>query len=895
MSTTPSLHPHSENAEAVLKNQSVSLDSGLSAQDVKQRQAQFGPNSLPEDEAISPWRIFFRQFKSLMALILFVAAVFSLFLDHALDAAFIAVMILINVVIGFYQELQAERAISSLKKMVTTKSKVRRDGEVMVVPYSELVPGDILLLEGGDKVPADARLVVNHSIRTSEASLTGESSPIDKTIDAVAEDAMIADRKNMLYMGTLIASGAGEAVVVYTGIQTQFGKIAKNIGTIVNTPTHYEQKTNNLSKMMGGIAIGFAILTFLVGFFLRDFGLYEMVTLTTATLVSALPESLPIILVIVLTIGAQRMAKKHAIVRRLAATETLGVVSVIISDKTGTLTLNKMTVRELQFPGNDPITVEDSLPKTKSEQFLQAVEITQFCQSVRAEKDGNLMGDPTEIALYVFGNDAAEKQRASGVPQKIDDMPFIQDLRLRASLISKKDGSEKKLLSVGAPEAIAERCNLVLNDNGKTEKLSKAQKAEITKQFERMTSQGMRVLGLAYKPLSGNIKTLDEKMITDMVFVGVVGLIDPPRPEVAKAIATAREAGIRVIMATGDHPLTAEAVAKDIKLITGNEPGIAVLSENEIVALDDQELIAALKQTSVFARLTPSTKLRIAKLLQSQGEIVAMTGDGVNDAPALKQADVGISMGIVGTDVAREASDIVLADDNFASIIDAIREGRTQFGNVRRTSSFLIITNVAESAAVIITLLLGYPLPLLPLQILWLNIVTGGVSDLALATEQSHDDMMRVAPRDPNENIFNKRILPLFTGIVSTMVLLVMGLFIYYLPESLEKARTVVFVLISVIQLLNMFNLRTLHRPVSSIGIFSNPNVNKAFVLSFVLSMLAVYLPALQTVFGFVPLSFSDLLLICSLCLGVFVTGELIKVFFPAGSDYREIKTADNS
>ncbi|MFZ1721429.1 MAG: cation-transporting P-type ATPase [Microgenomates group bacterium] len=892
MPDSNNFQPHAVSIKNVLEHFEVKNDSGLDSEEVAKRQNEYGLNTLPEEAGVSPVRIFLRQFKSLMALILFLAAGFSLMQDHVLDGIFILVMIVINVLIGFYQELQAEKAINSLKKMVTTKCTVRRNGEISVIAYEELVPGDIVILEAGSKVPADARLISTHSLSTSEAALTGESAPVEKIIEPVLEKSLVADRTNMVYMGTLIASGSAEAVVVYTGTSTQFGTIAHNLSSIVTTPTHYELKTNSLSKTMGGVAIIFALVTFLVGFFIRNFDLYEMVTLTTATLVSALPESLPIILVIVLTIGAQRMAKKRAIVRRLAATETLGVVSVIISDKTGTLTLNKMTVREMQFPESPSFSVEKSLPKKINAQLEQSLEIAHFCHSVKIEKDGTTLGDPTEIALQILGQRAVDSGLALHDHKKIDDLPFYQDLRLRASIISHETKNDLTLLTVGAPETIVDRCSHLLEPNGTTKKLTTDARKKIAKQYEELTSQGMRVLGLANKSLKKSEKTISTDMISDMVYVGIVGLIDPPRPEVADAIATARQAGIRVIMATGDHPLTAEAVAKDIGLISKNATGTTVLTEHEIVEMDDETLLKNVNEISVFARLTPSTKLRIAKLLQSQGEIVAMTGDGVNDAPALKQADVGISMGTVGTDVAREASDIVLADDNFASIIDAIREGRTQFGNVRRTSSFLIITNVAESAAVILTLLFGFPLPLLPLQILWLNIITGGVSDLALATEQGHDDMMKVAPRDPNENIFNKRLLPLFLAIVLSMVALVMALFILYLPQGIEKARTVVFVLISVIQLLNMFNMRTLHQPVTIIGIFSNPNVNKAFVVSFALSMLAVYLPVLQNVFGFVPLSVLELFLLCGMCIGVFVTGELTKIFFPAGSQYREIKTA---
>jgi Ca2+-transporting ATPase len=466
----------------------------------------------------------------------------------------------------------------------------------------------------------------------------------------------------------------------------------------------------------------------------------------------------------------------------------------------------------------------------------------------------------------------------------LDDLPFVQNLRLRACLANQKGSGTNILYVVGAPESVITRSTKAISKN-LTSSWNSENKKAVLSQIQQMTTQGMRVLALAYKDVSANNNKIETAKLESLTYIGLIGLIDPPRPEVKDAITTARQAGIRVIMTTGDHPLTARTVAQKIGLLVTTSS--SVLTENEVAVMSDIQLLKALEITNVFARLSPMTKLRIAQLLQSKGNIVAMTGDGVNDAPALKQADVGIAMGQVGTDVAREASDIVLGDDNFASIIKAIKEGRTQFSNVRRTSSFLIITNVAESLALLLTLLLGFPLPLLPLQILWLNIITGGLTDFALATEPSHDNMMKVAPRDPNEPIITATLIPLFLSIVIAMVILVIGVFAFFLPEGEAKARTAAFAVLSVTQLLNMINLRALHHPVLRIGLFSNITVNYVFIVSFILMLVVLYVPPLQQVFGFVSLSLTELLSIIGMSLILFMGAELIKVFYPAGTKYR--------
>lgn len=893
--------PHGLEAQQVLSELDVTLEYGLTSSEAANRLQLFGENSLPIDSAITPFAIFLRQLKSVMVVILFAAALLSWVLGHPLDAGVIFGLIIVNILIGFYQEYKAEQAISSLKKLVETDVKVRRDGELLLLKQKELVPGDILLLEAGDKIPADCRLVVAQNFQTIESALTGESSAVEKETTQVASAALIPERSNMIYMGTLAAAGTAEAVVVATATYTQLGQIAERLGEIKQTETHYDQITRKLSTMMAVVAVCSAIITFIIGYFVRQFDLYQMITFTTATLISALPESLPIILVVVLTIGAQRMAKHHAIVRRLSSIETLGVVSVIMTDKTGTLTLNQMRARQLQFPDQAPISIDQKKKRIDSaesnliqngqpvffdqnEQLNLALQIAGTCHTIKKGKSGQLIGDPTEAALYALAAQVGlYHSKKECLPKKMDDMPFVQHLRLRACL-AQQDMKNTRLFVVGAPESVLERTTSVYSEKGDLSWNSDT-KETVTDQIKGMTSQGMRVLALAYKEVPPGNDNIELNQLTDLTYVGALGLIDPPRPEVREAIKTARQAGIRVVMTTGDHPLTAKAIALEVGLI--NETATSVLTEKEVSEMSDFQLLKAMETTSVFARLSPNSKLRIAQLFQSRGHVVAMTGDGVNDAPALKQADVGISMGQVGTDVAREASDIVLADDNFASIINAVREGRTQFGNVRRTSSFLIITNVAESAALLLTLLLGFPLPLLPLQILWLNVITGGVTDFALATEPSHDNVMKVAPRDPKENIITPTLLPLFLSIVVAMVILVLGVFVFFLSEGETKARTAAFAVLSVTQLLNMINLRALHHSVLKIGLFSNATVNYVFVISFALMLLVLYVPFLQNLFNFAPLSLAELSSIIAASVILFLGAELIKQFYPAGTKYR--------
>lgn len=848
----------------------MDIQHGLSEQHVQEQHEQFGENILPEQDSLNPIVILLRQFRSMMTVLLIVVAALSWLMGHHIDAAVIITLIGINVVLGFYQEFQAEKAIRGLAKLVQVKVMVRRQGKIQHIPVEDLVVGDIVLLEAGSKIPADIRLITVENVQVIESALTGESEPVEKHSERVPDKAVVADRRNMVFMGTLMTRGSAVGVVVAVGARTQLGTIAEALEEITEKPTHFEERTHHLSQIMVLMAISLAVLSFVVGFAWRGFDLGRMVLYATAVLISALPESLPVILVIVLAIGAQRMAKQKAIVRRLAAVETLGMVSSIITDKTGTLTLNQMTVRQLWVPGAKPVTVgEDmiSLPVDASiDQLLRAAAL---CTSVKETEDGTLSGDPTEVALYDVAKRAGVFEHRN-LPVKIVDLPFVQELRLRASLVQDTSSGNAEYLLAGAPEAIFER--------------SAHTDAHARRQVEEWSSRGLRVIALARKSVPRRTAAINSDALSQLELVGLVAMMDPPRPEVKAAIATAHQAGIRVIMATGDHPLTAAAIAKEIGLLASEASLDEVVTISMVEDATDHELTKLLSERVVFARLTPTAKLRLCSLLQAQGHIVAMTGDGVNDAPALKQADVGIAMGQAGTEVAREASDIVLTNDNFASIVAAVKEGRTLFSNIRRTSSFLLATKVTESMSLLLTMLLGFPLPLLPLQILWLDVVSGGITDFALATEPSHQDVMRVPVRSPQEDILTRRLLPLMAGMVMTMVILVVGVFLWFLPEGEMKARTAAFTVLSLSQIFNMFNFRSLNLSAFRIGFFGNRMVNWAVLLSIALLLLALFVPGLRFIFSFAPLSVRELLILTLVAASVSVVAEIVKRFFPAGT-----------
>jgi P-type Ca2+ transporter type 2C len=893
---------HNKDIQTILK-ELESKEHGLTNEIVKAKQSKLGLNQIPEKKKTSPVIVYLKHLNSLMIYILLVAAIISFSIGHFIDVYIIFGVILLNTTIGFVQEYKAEKAIKALKKMIVPQANVYRNGELIRIPSKFLVPGDIISLDEGDKIPADCRLIKIKNFRTVEASLTGESLPADKNLKILPEKTSLADRKNMVFLGTFVAGGHAIAIVVETGGNTAIGKLAESLGKIKPGKTHFQEKTNILAKYMATFAFIGAIITFLIGFFFRDFTFSEIFLFTIASLVSGIPEGLPAILAIVLAIGSFRMAKQKAIIRERYATETLGIIDTVVTDKTGTLTENKLSVREIIIPGQSQIEVTGSgwIPKgeffqnkkqivpLENQHLTKLLHIASTCNNSRLIKkkedhkeDYEIFGDPTEASLVVLAEKAGLKKSALEQKEKrIDDLPFSPGLKYRASLavLKQKEGNKNEIFVIGAPEAILEHSTFLLK-NGRKAKLTELDIKNLEKQIDALTNGARRVLGLAYREVSSNFKELTEKDTTDLTIVGFVGMMDPPREEVKDAIRKAKKAGIRVIMATGDHINTAIAVAKEIGLINQHiDPKHPIaLTGAQLLEMKANEFDNAVRNVSVFARLNPETKLKIAKALQKEGHVVAMTGDGVNDAPALKQSDVGIAMGKIGTDVARESSSLVLADDNFASIILAIEEGRTVFINTKQTSFYLITTSAAEYVTIITTLALGMPLPLLPVQILWLNLVTDGFSGVALAAEKSHHEVLSDPPRNKKENILNREIFPFLFLIVSAMLILTVSFFYYHLPEGIDKARTAAFTAMTFTQLFNMFNMRSLRRSVFSIKLFSNKYVNISFLISLTLTFLALYIPFFQGIFGFTNIAFMEVLFIMLLSTSVFWLSEGYKV-----------------
>jgi Ca2+-transporting ATPase len=884
-------YPHSLKIKEVL-DELVTNINGLTNKDAQERLTVYGLNEIQEGKSISIFLTILKQFKSWLVIILIIAAIISWFAGHVLDTWLIIAVVFINAGIGFLQEYRADKAIDSLRKIIVKTAKVLRDGKLITVLSSQLVPGDVLVLEEGDRISADGRIIQSKNFRTIEASLTGESLPISKKEEIYAEETVLADRKNMVWKGTFVAGGYAKVVITGTGIKTAIGDISETLGKIEVKRTNFRKKTDVLAKHMSIIAISSAVLIFLIGYFYRNFELEEILLISIAALVAAVPEGLPAVISIVLAIGANRMAKRNAIIREFTATEALGAVTVILTDKTGTLTQNSLTVKKVFIPGTFDYTVTgvgwfpvgnfmqqktiiDAENNSVLQKLLKIAAVSNNSE-FRHDKQANtyeLIGDPTEGALSVLARKGGMR-REHFQQYKLDDLPFDSTIKLRATLI--KENNHHELYVIGAPEKLLKRSISILTSHGES-RLKKKEKEQIQQKISEWSNHSMRVIALAYKRQKTD--KIDKEDIDDLIFVGITGMIDPPRSDSKEAVEKCKLAGIRVIMVTGDHVNTAVAMAKTTGIIDViDENDILALTEQQLLRLDKDDFDKAIRNISVFARLTPKMKLKIAKRLQAMGHLIAMTGDGVNDAPALKQADVGISMGIMGTDVARDSSDVVLADDNFATVVNAVEEGRIVFTNSRQTSFFLVTTNIAESVTLLVSILLGLPLPLTATQILWLNLVTDGVTDMALATEPGHGEIMKTSPLLKNENILNKKVLPFLFINVVLMVGLSLAAFYYYMNISIEKSRTGVFIIMAFTQLFNVFNLRSIHKSVFEIGIFSNKYINLAVSISIILLIMVTEVPILTTLFNFKSLYIVDLIILFALSSSVLWAGELYKL-----------------
>jgi Ca2+-transporting ATPase len=769
----------------------------------------------------------------------------------------------------------------------------------MRVKAKEIVPGDIILLAAGDKVPADARIFEVANLEIDESMLTGESTPVRKTTDALNGDLPVADRTNMTFSGTIVTQGRGKAVIVATGMKTEVGKIAKLIKETEKAETPIQKRTLALSKKLGLLALCVSGLTLAIGL-LRGFEFYEIFLFALASAVSSIPEGLPAVMTITLAVGVNRMAKRNAIIRKLQAVDTLGSATAICTDKTGTLTTNQMTVQKI-FVDNRTVKVtgvgyapeghfeteNTSIDPTKDESLSLLLEIAALCNDARLRQheiqDGyrwEIYGDPTEGALVVASAKAGfQKEELEAKLPRVDEIPF--DARERYMVTFHKIPAEDlKVYAKGAPETILEMCSDIV-ESGKLNKLTPQRREQLLKVSTDMASEALRVLAMAYQTIeTDNLDAFKENIKqkrAKIVFVGLAGMIDPPRPEAKKAVQLCKRAGIKVVMATGDHKLTAEAIAKEIGIL---ERGSKVLTGVEMDNMSDDELDAAAGETSVFARVSPTHKFRIVESLRRKGHIVAMTGDGVNDAPALKAAEIGISMGITGTDVTKETADMVLADDNFASIVNAVEEGRVVFENVRKVVKYLLSTNIGEDITILTALILlpGAPLIFTPIQILWVNLVTDGILDVTLAMEPKEEDVMDQPPRKPTARIINREIL---MNMIYVGIFMAIGTLWVFTKEwnsgDIIRAQTLGFTTMAMFQVFNSLNCRSRNKSVFKLGFFTNKYLFGAIAASVSLQVLATILPPLQVALGTTPLSIWDWLTIVIVSSSIFFADELRK------------------
>jgi Ca2+-transporting ATPase len=856
---------------------------GLTAAEAERRLAEYGLNQLQAAARISPWMILLDQVKNVLIIILLFATALSAFLGHGVEAIAITVIVLFAVILGFVQEYRAERAIEALREMAAPTATVVRDGREWRINALELVPGDLILLATGDKVPADARLIEAVNLQTVEAPLTGESAPIQKHTSPLEDERLpTGDRKNLAYAGTVVTYGRGRAVVVATGMATEFGKIAQLLESVDTAKTPLQLNLDRVGKTLARVSFGVVLVIVALGVF-RGQPFVEMLIFGVALAVAVVPEALPAVVTISLALGVKRMVKRNALVRRLPAVETLGSTSVICSDKTGTLTRDEMTVRRL-FVGGQMLQVSGRGYEPQGKFSLNGTEvqphepISVLLRAAALSSDARLewnetgdkweiKGDPTEGALVVLAAKAGlDKTEIDAQFPRVSEIPFSAETKRMITLHETSDGVTA--YAKGAPEVIVQSCAFELTAGGK-KPMDEARQAEVLEVAREMAAEALRVLAVAGKP-GASAEAADK----DMTFLGLVGMIDPPRREARAAVLECGQAGIKVIMITGDHPLTAEAVAQELGISKNGR----IVAGPELEAMDDANLERVIESIEVCARVSPTHKLRIVTALQKRGQIVAMTGDGVNDAPALKKADIGIAMGITGTDVSKEAAAMTLTDDNFASIVAAVEEGRGIFSNIKKYLMYLLSSNIGEIGLMAGATLAGLPLPLSAVQILYVNLATDGLPALALAVDPPEEDLMRRPPRDPSTGIFTRPVvmLMLVGGLWSTVVNL--GLFVWALNSgrSIQEAMTMTFVSLVLIQFFKAYNFRSdrhsvLRRP------FANKWLNLAIIWELIMLALILYVPLLERTFGTFGLSLRDWLIIIALAFTVSPVLELAK------------------
>lgn len=883
----------SHSKEEIIRSLNADDQRGLSKKEAEQRLYEIGYNQLIDQPKASVLYLFLSQFSSVIVWILIVAAIIAGFLREWIDALAIIVIVILNALLGCYQEYRAERSLAALRKLLTPSSKVIRDGKLQNISSKEIVPGDLVLIEAGDRIPADGRFIQSFGLSIQEAALTGESMPIHKTADSLeVGDIALGDKKNMGFLGTVAVNGKGYLIVTETGIQTELGKIASLLEQGSEEQTPLQKNLHELGLRLVWICLGIVLLVFFLGY-LKGTPLIENLLISISLAVAAIPEGLPAIVTIALSIGVHKMSKRNALVRRLPSVETLGCTTVICTDKTGTLTQNEMTVRtifvndtfvDVTGTGYNPegnFEIDDaSINPDHIPELLMALKIGVLCNSAELHQDHDyvknwsIAGDPTEGALLaVAGKANLFKQDLEKENPLLSEIPFDSD-RKRMSMV-RQNNQGVMLFIKGATDIILKHAESILL-NGKIEALSDVLKKSVVDANARLASQALRVLAVAYRPIPQDA-VIDHTWEENLILVGLIAMMDPPRPEAKKSIESCKSAGITTVMITGDHKETARAVAKELNLLQSDS---MILTGSELEQMDDESLKECLRKVVIYARTTAAQKLRIVRAWKSLGGVVAMTGDGVNDAPALKEADIGVAMGITGTDVTKEASDMIILDDNFTSIVDAIEEGRGIYDNITKFVCYLGSSNIAEIIVVFIGMLVGFTdfagnpfVPLSAVQILWINLASDGLPAIALGGDPINPKVMKQPPRNPSGAIISGR--KAFHLLLISVVIALGTLTACYfgMHQSGELAQTMSFTTLVVLELVAVQIIRSLYHT----RFFSNPLVMIAVATSFILQLLIIYTPFMQRVFKTVPLSLREWGVIAVITLLVWMTCDVIK------------------
>ncbi|GBD95334.1 MAG TPA: cation-translocating P-type ATPase [Nitrospirae bacterium] len=871
---------------------------GLSSEEVAERLLEYGPNELKEVKKKTLFMMFLDQFKDFMIMVLIAAAVVSGIIGELVDTIAIVVIVILNAIIGFVQEYRAEKAMKALKQMAAPTALVLRDNNIISVPASELVPGDIVMLEAGRIVPADIRLTESAQLKIEEAALTGESIPVEKTVETFSGESIpLGDRKNMAYKGTIVSYGRGTGIVVATGMKTELGKIATLLQDEEEVKTPLQKRLAKFGQRLGIAVLAICAIVFATGL-MRGVEPLLMFLTAISLAVAAIPEALPAVVTISLALGAKKMVKQNALVRKLPAVETLGSVTYICSDKTGTLTLNKMTVEELFVEGEliaDAGKLGDAGREGDGETESAAVSpyhrITasprHYLMTAMAlnndavpDKDNDVIGDPTEIALFeIARKNGFEKSLLEKDFPRIAEIPFDSDRKCMTTFHAVPASPSPRVISFtkGAFENIIGKSSHILSGKGVIE-LNETIRKELTSANEKMADDGLRTLAFAVRQWDAMPAEMTPGNVEDnLVFIGLAGLMDPPREEAKESVGTCKTAGIKPVMITGDHPLTARNIARRLGII---DDGDGVMTGQELEKLSLEEFEEKVGEIRVYARVAPEQKIKIVKALQDKGEFVAMTGDGVNDAPALKRADIGVAMGITGTDVSKESAHMILLDDNFATIVKAVREGRRIFDNIRKFIKYTMTSNSGEIWTIFIPPFLGLPIPLLPIHILWINLVTDGLPGLALAVEPAEKGIMNKPPRHPKESIFAHGLgyhlfwVGLLMGSVSVFTQA------WFINSADTHWQTMVFTVLSLSQMGHVLAVRSERESLFRLGLFSNKSLLGAVLLTFFLQMATIYVPVLNPIFRTAPLTAGELFITLALSSVVFIAVEIEKWWF---------------